>query len=138
MAGFDSSIGQDTQFTSGKKAAESGRRGGIASGESKRRKRTLRELAETFGAMKVDGKAARAMDDLGIDRELQTRFMQGVVSLFNKAMKGDVAAFNAVRDLIGEKPVDETRLSGGFDTKVEITLVHGDSEPVNSEDEIVW
>ena len=120
-----------------KLSQEEAKRGGKASGESRRRKKTLRELAEAFGSTKVDGKAAKAMDELGIPREMQNRFMQGVVSLFQKAMKGDTQAFNAIRDLIGEKPVDETRLSGAVDTNIEITLVHGDSNPVNSEDEIV-
>ena len=84
------------------------RNGGLASVKARREKKKLREMVEIFGSLKVDKKNSRLMEDLGIDEEYHTRFMQGVVSLFSKANKGDVAAFNAIRDIIGEKPVDET------------------------------
>ena len=117
-------------------AAKNGRKGGIASGESKRKNKTLREMVELFGRLKVDGKAARAMEDLGIGKDMQTRFMQGVVSLFNKANKGDVGAFNAIRDIIGEKPVDKTQLQGTLDTNITIGYVESGHQPVTNEEEI--
>jgi hypothetical protein len=117
-------------------AAKNGRKGGIASGEAKRKNKTLREMVELFGRLKVDGKAARAMEDLGIGEDMQTRFMQGVVSLFNKANKGDVGAFNAIRDIIGEKPVDKTQLQGTLDTNITIGYVESGHQPVTNEEEI--
>ena len=62
--------------------------------------------------------------------------MQPVVALFNKANKGDVGAFNAIRDIIGEKPVDKTQLSGGFDTNIQIGFVETGIEPVGSEEDV--
>ena len=117
-------------------AAKNGRKGGIASGEAKRKNKTLREMVELFGRLKVDGKAARAMEDLGIGKDMQTRFMQGVVSLFNKANKGDVGAFNAIRDIIGEKPVEKTQLQGTLDTNITIGYVESGHQPVTNEEEI--
>ena len=111
-------------------------KGGAASGEARRKKRTLREMVRAFGELQVEGKAAHAMDELGIEREMQNRFMQGVVSLFNKANKGDVSAFNAIRDIIGEKPVDETKLTGALDTSIQIGFVETGIEPVSSESEV--
>ena len=109
------------------------RNGGLASVKARREKKKLREMVEIFGALKVDKKNSRLMEDLGIDEEYHTRFMQGVVSLFSKANKGDVAAFNAIRDIIGEKPVDETKVTGSVQTDISIELIDSGSKPVEDE-----
>ena len=119
-----------------KERRELAKKAGKASVEARRKKRTLREMVRTFGELQVEGKAAHAMEELGIEREMQNRFMQGVVSLFNKANKGDVSAFNAIRDIIGEKPVDETKLTGALDTSIQIGFVETGIEPVSSESEV--
>ena len=112
------------------------RKGGLASVKARREKKKLREMVEIFGSLKVDKKNSRLMEDLGIDEEYHTRFMQGVVSLFSKANKGDVAAFNAIRDIIGEKPVDETKVMGSVQTDISIELIDSGSKPVEDEGEI--
>lgn len=111
-------------------------KGGKVSGEARRAKKTLRELATLFGSLKLDGKQKRQMQELGIPETEHTRFMQAVVSLFQKALKGDVSAFNAIRDLIGEKPVDRTQLEGSFDTRLEIGFVETGIDPVGSEEDV--
>ena len=45
---FDPLVGKDTQFN-GNSAAMNGKKGSMACAESKRRKRTLREMVEIFG-----------------------------------------------------------------------------------------
>ena len=117
-------------------AAKNGQKGGIASGESKRRKRTLREMVEIFGELGVSDKTRKMMKELDIPEDLMTRKMQPVVALYNKAGKGDVAAFNAIRDITGEKPVDETKVTGNIATEITINLIHTGVEPVNDESEI--
>ena len=119
-----------------KEARENGRKGGKASGEARRAKRTLRELVEIFGNLAVSADAKQKMEEIGIPEELWTRKMQPVVALYNKANKGDVGAFNAIRDIIGEKPVDKTQLSGGFDTNIQIGFVQTGIEPVGSEEDV--
>lgn len=109
------------------------RKGGLASVKARREKKKLREMVEIFGSLKVDKRNSRLMEDLGIDEEYHTRFMQGVVSLFSKANKGDVAAFNAIRDIIGEKPVDETKVTGSVQTDISIELIDSGSKPVEDE-----
>ena len=109
------------------------RKGGLASVKARREKKKLREMVEIFGSLKVDKKNSRLMEDLGIDEEYHTRFMQGVVSLFSKANKGDVAAFNAIRDIIGEKPVDETKVTGSVQTDISIEFIDSGSKPVEDE-----
>ena len=117
-------------------AVKNGQHGGIASGESRRRKRTLREMVEIFGELGVSDKTRKMMKELDIPEDLMTRKMQPVVALYNKAGKGDVAAFNAIRDITGEKPVDETKVTGNIATEITINLIHTGIEPVSDESEI--
>lgn len=119
-----------------KEARENGRKGGKASGKARRAKRTLRELVEIFGNLDVSDEARKKMKEIGIPEELWTRKMQPVVALFNKANKGDVGAFNAIRDIIGEKPVDKTQLSGGLDNNITIGFVETGIEPVSTEEDV--
>ena len=112
------------------------RNGGLASVKARREKKKRREMVEIIGSLKVDKKNSRLMEDLGIDEEYHTRFMQGVVSLFSKANKGDVAAFNAIRDIIGEKPGDETKVTGSVQTDISIELIDSGSKPVEDESAI--
>lgn len=117
-------------------AREKGAKGGKASGEARRAKKTLRELVELFAALGVSEETRKKMKALGIPEELMTRKMQPVVALFNKANKGDVSAFNAIRDIVGEKPVDRTQLEGSFDTRLEIGFVETGIDPVGSEEDV--
>ena len=112
------------------------RKGGIASGEARRKKKTLREMVKAFGELGVDDRSDRKMSELGIPEDMRVRYMQGVVSLFNKANKGDVSAFNAIRDIIGEKPVDETKVSGNIQTRIRVEFVAAGIDPVESEADI--
>jgi hypothetical protein len=92
--------GKDTQFKSGEKAAKSGRKGGIASGESKRARKSLREELETLLAANVIDK------DTGQpkDETVQTAIS---VALIKEALKGDTKAYEIIRDTIGEKPAQK-------------------------------
>ena len=117
-------------------AREKGAKGGKASGEARRVKKTLRELVELFAALGVSEETRKKMKELGIPEELMTRKMQPVVALFNKANKGDVSAFNAIRDIVGEKPIDRTQLEGSFDTRLEIGFVETGIDPVGSEEDV--
>jgi hypothetical protein len=119
-----------------KEVRENGRKGGKASGEARRAKKTLRELVELFAELGVSEESREKMRKIGIPEELMTRKMQPVVALFNKANKGDVGAFNAIRDIIGEKPVEKTQLQGTLDTNITIGYVESGHQPVTNEEEI--
>ena len=98
----------ETQFKSGRKAAESGKKGGIASGKAKRERKALKETLEELLAMPIkDGRA----DDIekiksiaGIKGKNITMQEAIMVAMLNKAAKGDVRAAEYVRDTIGQKP----------------------------------
>mgnify|MGYP000003507935 FL=1 len=83
-------------------ARERGRKGGIASGESRREKKTFRETLEALLDRKLDGSRLTGREAVA-------------VALFEKAMSGDVKAFQELRDTVGEKPVDKQELSGSLD-----------------------
>lgn len=76
-------------------ATERGRKGGKASVESRRRKKLLRECLDELLAREytADGKTLTGSEALA-------------AALMKKAMKGDVKAFEALRDTAGEKPVE--------------------------------
>ena len=133
---FDPNIGKATQFQTGEEQAKIAKRGGEASGEARRAKRSLREFVEIFSELKVKDEVKNMMKELGIPEELMTRKMQPVVALFNRANKGDVSAFNAIRDILGEKPIEKTQLSGGLDNNVTIGFVETGIEPVGSEEDV--
>ena len=46
------------------------------------------------------------LKELGIDDDELNNQMALVVSMYQKALKGDTRAFEILRDTIGEKPVD--------------------------------
>ena len=72
---------------------EIAKKGGIASGKSRRKKKTIRETLEMMLSGKMPDGATR-QDAI-------------VVALMEKALSGDVRAFEAIRDSIGEKPSDK-------------------------------
>ena len=76
-------------------ARRNGKKGGIASGESRRRRKLLRECLDELLAREytADGKTLTGSEALA-------------AALMKKAMKGDVKAFEALRDTAGEKPVE--------------------------------
>lgn len=79
-----------------------GRKGGIASGIARREKRTLRAALEVLLDRKLDGSSLTGREAVA-------------VALFEKAMSGDVKAFQELRDTVGEKPVDSMQLEAVID-----------------------
>ena len=83
-------------------AADAGKKGGVKSGEARRRKRTIRETLQAMLDCQIpDAERAEALKALGFDGT----FRDGMsVAMLEKACKGDVEAGRFVRDTIGEKP----------------------------------
>ena len=111
-------------------------KGGKASVEARRAKKNLKELVEIMGDKKADPMLQERMKDMGISNEDLTNNMACVVGLFQKAMAGDVQAFNAIRDIRGKKPVDKTELNGSLDTDVNIGFVAAGVKLAGSEEEV--
>ena len=82
--------------------------GGISSGVSRRRKRSLKEAADLFLSMPVtDTRTFNKMAKAGIDVDDADYQMAVIVGLTMQAAKGDAKAAKAVFDLLGEIPDDD-------------------------------
>ena len=93
----DNLIGKGFDSRSTSEARELGRKGGIASGESRRRNRTLRELAQIISEKKVN----MPMPD-GTKEEM-TYDAALVQSMYQKAVtRGDTKAAKFIATLLGE------------------------------------
>lgn len=80
-----------------KDKAENGRLGGIKSGESKRRMKTFRE--ELRELLEVEVENAKG-EKTTVQKNINS-------ALILKAAKGDVKAYEVIRDTLGQKPVEE-------------------------------
>ena len=114
------------------------RKGGIASGEARRKKKTMREMMERalMMAEKNEAMKKRMIDNGWEEDDDLTQMAVITQGTIMKAKMGDVAAYNAIRDITGEKPVDEKKITGNLQTKIQIEFVSADVEPVTNEAEI--
>lgn len=85
-------------------ARERGRNGGRASGEARRRKKSLREAAELYLSLPVSDK--RAWNKLakdGVEPEDVDNQMAIIAGLTIKAVKGDAKAAKLLFELVGDQ-----------------------------------
>ena len=76
---------------------EIGRKGGIASGKARREKKLLKELLE---------------EALSKDTETGNEYINITRALIKEANRGNVKAYEVIRDTLGQKPVDKVEHSG--------------------------
>ena len=80
-------------------------KGGRKSGETRRRKRQMKEIAKELLAMDVTSdKAKQQMKAYGLKDDELTNNMAIMIAMLNKAVKGDVKAAQFIRDTMGEGP----------------------------------
>ena len=70
---------------------ENGRKGGIASGETRRRKKTMRELAVIVNSLPLSSKNKTQLPD-GIKEDEMTFQMGFIIKVYQQALKGDTKA----------------------------------------------
>ena len=82
---------------------EIARQGGIASGEARRQKKTLRELGDMIGRLQINSEKNRAiMREAGIADEDMIRDTETLFRINLKAQQGDVKAAEFLAKLRGE------------------------------------
>ena len=104
-----------TSEQSREEAKKNGRKGGIASGESRRKRKAFKEQIDYFLSLPFPdmtdsnrNKIKDAFKNFGIEEEEIDNQMAMILSMWkNVIKKGDVSAFNALRDTVGEKPSDK-------------------------------
>ncbi|MBO4296776.1 MAG: hypothetical protein J5863_08460 [Desulfovibrio sp.] len=97
-------------------AKERGRKGGVSSGRSRKRRKAFRELVDA--ALRGRGAKGRTLAE------------DVVLALIEKALEGNVKAFEVLRDTVGEKPSDRHEISGPGDGPCVVVFDGGRREPV--------
>lgn len=92
-----------------KLSQEEAKKGGINSGISRRRKKLLKEQLDLLLSLDIKNQKSKEMlEQLGISPEDCDNQMLLNVALFNKALKGNVFAYQTIRDTLGEGIIDTT------------------------------
>lgn len=101
--------------------AEMSRKGGIASGEAKRRKKTLREVARAMLEAPLladtDPAVIAALEELGLEKDQQGAM---ILAAMRKSAAGDIEASRFVRDTSGQAPTQQVELGGMEGKPIEI------------------
>lgn len=100
--------GAPFRFRTGEQQVETARRGGIASGEARMRKKTMKETAKMLLDMEIPDAAKELKAKLkvmGISEEDFTYQSAVMVGILNQAMKGNTKAAAFLRDTVGENPM---------------------------------
>lgn len=87
-------------------------KGGKASGEARRKNRNMKECLKMLLSLDVKSpKAREQLKALGIDDEEMTNQMALMVSMLNKALKGDKGCAEFIRDTSGQQIVNKTEVT---------------------------
>ena len=77
--------------------------GGKKSGEVRRQRKAFREQMELLLSLPVKNEEHKAfMEQLGIDEDNMDNQMMLLMSVFNKAMKGDLEAFREIKGVVSD------------------------------------
>ena len=92
---------QNLRVPTSSEARRNGKKGGIASGEARRAKKSLREAMQILMEADLTGKDGKTMTG--------TEAM--AAKAFQAALKGDWKAWELVRDTAGQKPVERVMVA---------------------------
>ncbi len=99
---------QNLRVPTSEEAREIGRKGGLASAKARRERKMLKEtMLELLAMPLADGEAEEIQNIFEAEGKNISAQTAISVSMLKKAMAGDVNAYNAIRDIIGQKPVDQ-------------------------------
>jgi hypothetical protein len=94
---------------------ENGRKGGIASGEAKRKKKAMRETLDVLLSMRMKNGKFADIESITSFAALKGKNISVqeamIISMLQRAMKGDVKAAEWVRDTAGQKPIDNANVN---------------------------
>lgn len=96
-------------------ARKQGSKGGKASAEARRRKKSMQEIAKIVLDMPIEPGEVTELEGITFEEYPDVNLTIGelsVLAVAKKAKKGDVAALTFLRDTAGEKPVEKVEVSG--------------------------
>lgn len=94
---------------SSEEAARNGQKGGIASGQSRRQKKTLSELAKMIAENPAPTAAKKKLTKMGISDEDANNNACIVAAVYNKAIKGNMQAVDKWEQLVAVSKSDESK-----------------------------
>lgn len=100
-------------FKPGEDARNNGRKGGIASGQSRREKRAMQDTAALILAMPLKGGDPADVETITLAATDGGNFTieeAALIAAAKKALDGDYKALEFLRDTAGEKPIDRLSL----------------------------
>ena len=112
----------DTQFRTGREQVEIAKKGGKASGKARQRKKEMRERLAILLSMPLkDGKETdiekiksfESLEDKNITVEDAI-----LITMIQKAMKGDLSAVTFLRDTSGQKCAEKVEISQSIDESI--------------------
>lgn len=97
---------------SSEEAAESGRKGGIASGVARRQAKDLRNLALAILEMPIkEGDIDEITSLASVKGKNMTASQAMILAQVRRAIEGDSKAFEVIRDTAGQKPIEKVEVS---------------------------
>ena len=98
-----------TQFRSGEEAVENGRKGGVASGQARREKKTIQKiLAELLdGQIKDNPQFAKLASKMGVESDKSIKDIFTMICLLNSVKSGNLGDLERLSKLLGEDKQNE-------------------------------
>ena len=98
--------------------AENGRKGGIASGEAKRKKAEMKETLKTILAMPLNKKKCYDIEEIETFAQLKGKTVDVETAILLKqvqrALAGDLPSAEFIRDTSGQKPTNDVNIEGAL------------------------
>lgn len=89
---------------------EIARKGGIASGEARRRKKSMKESMDLLLSLPLKNKKIlKKAGNLGLNPNDIDNQMAMVIAQWQEACSGNTTAYNNIQATIGEKPIEEVK-----------------------------
>lgn len=99
-----------------KLSQEEAKKGGIKSGEVRRQKKTMQEIAKYILSMSIQQGEKHSVEDIQNLAELKGKNISVdeaiLIKQVEKALKGDLSSATFVRDTAGQKPKENINVSG--------------------------
>lgn len=115
------------------------RKGGIKSGEVRRKRKTFREALEMLLMdAKLSEPVKMKLKEAGVAEEDMNHMTVILRSLIAKAEAGDVQAYNAIVAQVGEKPDEKINMMGNMTNELKIRYIgkEGDEIFPDNEDDV--
>ena len=115
-----------------REAREMGRKGGVASGKARRRKKSMKQKMQLLLSLPAADNDQAELTAMGVDPEDMDNEMVLVKALFLAAAEGDTRAFDRIQDVLGRSVAREELALKKQETKKRNALSNGKLEELIS------